>query len=563
MVVIALTATGATAWLTLRLTSQQFTEAAATDQQTAEDIVAQIASYGRGHGTWTGVSVEVKRLSDQTGKRIQLTAESGEVIVDSDNLAGHAARPTVGAPLLANPRPALVFSTDELRGDVYGQTATAIGNYRRQVLFNSCVTSNAPAGFTASADELSTGPGFPDPALEMRAKHGNEVVRSCALQALPSKEEVATTLELTRGCIDDPQRITCLRAVFAQRTDDVAPLPMLVHVGAVGDLDKTVVIWPVAGAAGGIMLLVIVGTAVLSRRVLRPVELLTKASQGLGTGDLSRRVQVSGNDEFAMLASTFNHMAQSLQEGEDRQRRLVADVAHEIRTPLANLRGYLEALKDNVLPPSPALFASLHEETMLQQRIVDDLQDLALAESGQLAYHKSHTDLGDLLQSCRVAVEVAAETAGVQVFLHTPQPVTVYADPDRLRQVVGNLLNNALRSTGAGGTVTLSSGQTGDVATIEVTDTGSGIHPEHVPRLFDRFWRADAARTRSSGHSGLGLAIAQQITHDHDGTITVSSELGVGTTFTIRMPVASSLQGVGGSIMSIRSAVDRTSPKVL
>lgn len=558
MVFIALTATGATAWLTLRLTSQQFTEAAATDQQTAEDIVAQIASYGKSHGTWTGVPLEVERLSAQTGKRIKLEAESGEVIVDSDTLDGRTARPTAGAPLLANPRPALLFSTEELRGDVYGQTAAAIANYRHQILLSSCLTEkNAPAEYFTLDPGVTRAGGLSDLALEMRLKGDHPMVKECLLQALPTKEEITTTLDLVRECIDDSARITCLRAVFAQRTDDIAPLPLLVHIGAVGDNNETVVIWPIAAAAGGIMLLVILGTAVLSRRVLRPVELLTKASQGLGTGDLSRRVQVSGNDEFSMLASTFNHMAQSLQEGEDRQRRLVADVAHEIRTPLANLRGYLEALKDNVLPPSPALFASLHEETMLQQRIVDDLQDLALAESGQLAYHKSHIDLGDLLQSCRVAVEVAAETAGVQVFLYTPEPVTVYADPDRLRQVVGNLLNNALRYTDAGGTVTLSSAQTGDVATIKVTDTGTGIHPEHVPRLFDRFWRADAARTRSSGHSGLGLAIAQQITHDHNGTITVASELGAGTTFTISMPAASSLQraGVVTPVSSLPSAV--------
>jgi len=230
-------------------------------------------------------------------------------------------------------------------------------------------------------------------------------------------------------------------------------------------------------------------------------------------------------------------MADSLQRGEERQRRLVADVAHELRTPLANLRGYLEALKDGVIPPGAEVFASLHEEAMLQQRIVDDLQELALAEAGALAYHRTRTDLTELLETCRTAHRTAADTAGVALRVLANGPVVVPADPDRLRQVIGNLLSNALRATPSGGSVTLSaSGPTDGWATVAVQDTGAGIAVTDLPHVFDRFWRADPARGRTTGGSGLGLAIARQIVTDHGGHITADSHPGSGTTLTITLP---------------------------
>jgi two-component system sensor histidine kinase BaeS len=239
---------------------------------------------------------------------------------------------------------------------------------------------------------------------------------------------------------------------------------------------------------------------------------------------------------MAELGRAFNRMADSLQRGEERQRRMVADVAHELRTPLANLRGYLEALQDGVLPPSPELFASLHEEALLQQRIVDDLQDLALAEAGALAYHRGHTDLAELAETCRVAHAALAEAAGVTLSVRSTRPACVHGDPDRLRQVFGNLVRNALAATAPGGTVTLRVERGRQRAGITVLDTGSGIAEDDLPHLFDRFWRADGTRGRMSGGSGLGLAIARQIVTDHGGSLTVRSRLGEGSAFTVSLP---------------------------
>jgi two-component system sensor histidine kinase BaeS len=330
---------------------------------------------------------------------------------------------------------------------------------------------------------------------------------------------------------------SCLQLTFTERIADFAPIPLQVYLGARDD-SKGLSPGPVLAAAALVATFALAGTVLLSRRVLRPIGTLTSASQRVGAGDLAERVPVVGNDELAKLARSFNRMADSLQRGEERQRRLVADVAHELRTPLANLRGYLEALKDGVISPDPELFASLHEEAVLQQRIVDDLQDLAQAEAGVLAYHRARVDLAELLETCRTAHHARAETAKVRLTLDAPAPVYAHADPDRLRQVLGNLVTNALRATSPGGQVTLRVTGDLDCTTMQVIDTGSGIAASDLPQIFDRFWRADAARGRTTGGSGLGLAITKQIVTDHHGSIMVNSTVGVGTMFTITLPAA-------------------------
>jgi two-component system sensor histidine kinase BaeS len=241
-------------------------------------------------------------------------------------------------------------------------------------------------------------------------------------------------------------------------------------------------------------------------------------------------------------------MAESLQASEQRQRRLVADVAHELRTPLANLRGYLEALQDDVLHQTPELLASLQEEVLLQQRIVEDLQELTLAESGALTYHWADVDIEDLLCACVGGQHAQAEASGVLLDLAGVSQVgditagagavIVRGDADRLRQVVGNLVSNAVRAAGQGQRVELSARRDGETVRIEVRDTGCGIPADQLPLVFDRFWRADPARGRATGGSGLGLAIVRQIVLDHTGTVTASSEVGVGSTFTVTLPAA-------------------------
>ncbi len=236
-------------------------------------------------------------------------------------------------------------------------------------------------------------------------------------------------------------------------------------------------------------------------------------------------------------SASFNAMAEAVQRSEDRQRRLVADVAHEMRTPLSNLRGYLEGLSDGVVEPTRELFASLHEETMLQRRILDDLQVLALAEAGDLRYNRAPVDLADLVEAGATVHRAVAVEAGIALTVDVPAPVWVRADPDRLRQVLGNLLTNAIRYTDAGGHVLVRVRELDGEAVLTVRDTGVGMTPADLARVFDRFWRADPARQRATGGTGLGMTIAQRIVRDHQGRIEVTSRPGDGTTFTVHLPL--------------------------
>lgn len=269
---------------------------------------------------------------------------------------------------------------------------------------------------------------------------------------------------------------------------------------------------PIVVMVGTIVVTAIVSTVLWRRRALRPVR----------------------------------ELEDSLHRCAEHQRRIVADVAHELRTPVSTVRGYLEALIDGVVPADKKIFEALHDEAMLQQRIVDDLQDLTLAEAGKLTYHRDVLDVAAVLRSCATAADVATGAAGVRLTVRQIRPVQVNADPDRLRQVLNNLLSNAVRHTPAGGRISLDAGpgdKSGKVAVIEFTDTGTGIAPNDLPHVFDRFWRADGDRGHSAGGSGLGLAIARQIIGDHGGTISVSSTLGAGTTFTITLPAVRRPQG--------------------
>ncbi|RMI47341.1 HAMP domain-containing protein [Actinomadura harenae] len=337
----------------------------------------------------------------------------------------------------------------------------------------------------------------------------------------------------------------CADQVLQQRLEGVAPEPLLLWLGYGRETTALRAFQParVITAAVLVAVLVIACTVLLSRRVLAPIGALAVAARRLGAGDLSERVAVRGRDEIAELARSFNRMADSLQRSEAAQHRMVSDIAHELRTPLANIRGYLEALHDGVLEPDPDLVLSLLEEAVLQQRLIDDLQDLALAESGALRMLCTPLDVRELLETSRVAHRAVAESHRVELTVEAEAVPAVDADPDRLRQVVGNLVTNALAATPPGGRITLRASSAGGVVEIQVADTGRGIAPDELRHVFDRFWRADSARGRATGGRGLGLSIAQGIVQAHGGSLVAESTPGRGSTFTIVLPRA---DGPGG-----------------
>jgi len=282
-------------------------------------------------------------------------------------------------------------------------------------------------------------------------------------------------------------------------------------------------------------------TLALSHRVVRPVELLTAAARRMETGDLTARVNVASGDEIGELARAFNSMAGGLARLEQLRRNMVSDVAHELRTPLTNIRGYLEAAQDGVAAPDATWATNLYKEAMSLNRLVDDLQELALAEAGQLHLERQPIDMGGVARAALEAVRARAEERGLQLSLDAPSTEgmpLVEADPHRIRQVLCNLLNNALDFTPRGGQVAIVVQPDSQWVRVEVRDTGRGIAPEHLPFVFERFYRADKSRARATGGAGLGLSIVKQLVEAHGGRVWAESAVGAGSVFSFVLPVA-------------------------
>ncbi|MDA3627691.1 HAMP domain-containing sensor histidine kinase [Saccharopolyspora sp. WRP15-2] len=299
---------------------------------------------------------------------------------------------------------------------------------------------------------------------------------------------------------------------------------------------STVGVSRIAWTALAVLVVTVGLTAMAASRLVRPIDAITAAARRMGSGDRSARVRTSARGEIGELAATFNAMSEQIERTEQQRKTMVSDIAHELRTPLVNVRGWLEATQDGVATLDEPLVASLLEETLLLQHLVDDLQDLALADAGNLHVHPEPVHLGALLEQVAAAHRSRAEADGVELTAIVDGDPDLSADPTRLRQALGNLVSNALRHTPAGGRVEVRARQVADEVLIEVGDTGIGIDAEALPHVFDRFWRAEKSRGRRGGGSGLGLAITHHLVDAHGGRIEVRSTVGVGTTFTIHLP---------------------------
>jgi signal transduction histidine kinase len=290
---------------------------------------------------------------------------------------------------------------------------------------------------------------------------------------------------------------------------------------------------------GGLLAVAVaaVVTLFMSRRILSPAESLAHAARALSRGDFSQRVYVRSNDEFGELAIAFNAMAADLERTEQLRRNLVADVAHELRTPLSNIQGHLEAIRDGLLPAEPATLESIFEEVLLLARLVEDLQELTLAEAGQLTLIRQPADVVDIARRAAWAAQPPAEARGLTIETDVPdQPATAEVDPERIGQVLRNLLSNAITHTPEGGRITVELKDEGRELRVTVADTGTGIPADDLPYVFERFYRVDRSRVRATGGAGLGLTIAKRLVEAHGGTIGVESELGKGSRFTFTLP---------------------------
>ncbi|BDP44634.1 two-component sensor histidine kinase (plasmid) [Deinococcus aetherius] len=290
-------------------------------------------------------------------------------------------------------------------------------------------------------------------------------------------------------------------------------------------------------AALPLALLVATGIAwVSARRVTASVRTLQSGSGAIASGEYARRLPEGGQDELADLARSFNTMAGALERVEQTRVEMIGNVAHELRTPVSAVRGYAEAAQDGILPAGQALDA-IAREVAGMERLVHDLSLVSRVEAGRLDLSVVDVSLTDLLSQAQDRFALAFEDRRVTLQVDPPpEPLTVRADPERAQQVLANLLRNALRHTPPGGTVRVSGRAEGAGAAVSVTDTGSGIAPEHLDRVFERFFRADAARTRGEG-SGVGLTIARGLARAMGGDLSVRSVPGQGSTFTWTVPL--------------------------
>lgn len=289
-----------------------------------------------------------------------------------------------------------------------------------------------------------------------------------------------------------------------------------------------------AGLAVGAVGIVFI--ALISRRILSPVQTLGSAARRLGQGDLSQRVPASGPSEIRNLGDTFNTMAENLQAAEQQRRNQAADVAHELRTPLSNIQGYLDAVHDGLLEPDQATIATLRQQTTHLVALVEDLRLLAMAEAGSLALQIRPESLQDLLDASLEAFRPRADAKDIRLVLDIPADLPEVAmDHTRISQVVGNLLENAIVNTPEGGEVSVSAEIGGSTVTVSIIDTGPGIASEDVERVFDRFYRVDPSRARATGGAGLGLTIARQLIEAHGSAIWVESVIGDGARFSFTL----------------------------
>jgi two-component system sensor histidine kinase BaeS len=620
MVAIAVAAVGATAWLTSRGTADRLRDDVEQTLEVDSYIYDQLLVYANSHVDWSQVEGLVGNLAAQTGRRIALTTPRGEVIVDSARLDGGGATPLPDRPAaVVDPlNPAISFigfppadgeivdsSTDTMMsGPTYTLTPEetadrlAIAEEAADCLDDAGVANEVVVDEESGAVDIEVSDADEDDDVDDgEIDRAYEDCVDPAMYAPGAAEAAALAAEedLIRACLDDhgveytvtegddlvpstamvdwddPEATDiydgCAAAAQRELFDPTMADPARLYLGT-GERSALQMLDAGGGrtlaAASVVALLAVAVTVMVSRRLLRPVAALTTAAHRMAGGELAQRVDVRGADELAGLARSFNAMADAVATNEEQRRRLVNDVAHELRTPLANIRGYVEAALDGVTPSDDRLLASLHEEAVLLQRLVDDLQTLALAESRRLVLHPEPVDLGALADQVVAAHRAQAGASGIELVVEREgeEDVTVDADAARLRQALGNLVTNALRYSSPGDRVTLRVGTDGvaggrgadgvegvvgvdradggdgrgDAAVVEVIDTGIGIAPEDLSHVFDRFWRADSSRARHTGGSGLGLAICSQLVEAHGGRVTAASTPGEGSTFAIHLP---------------------------
>lgn len=573
--VISLLSIGATAWLTVRGTSLAIEQE--RGQVLADDAAIQdtLTAFAASHRSWEGVERIVRELAVRTGRGIVLTTRTRRPITTSDRERAGDLPVNASAvidPLHVTAHPGQGIDPEQQISRI---DPRAVGPYRLPADEQAELHRLARAEVTCLTGKLGRSAyiveGFSGRPEVRLSRTETEAAPMCLSKELaaPTRTEAAALAELeglVRRCaerhhVPAPESVRInvrLRPEYQgseaeqtivdecaeegrreQLTGHVAPAALLFVTDSSRAAVRVFDLTPsgtlrIVGTTALVLAVTIALTTVIAVRLVRPLRALADAARAPDGQHI--RIPVTTKDETGYLAAALNDLSERRERTEEQRRAMVSDIAHELRTPLTNIRGWLDAAQDGIAEPDAALLASLQEEAHLLQHIIDDLQVLAAADAGTLHLSPREVRLADLIGQSAAAHRAGAKAKNVELIVYATGDPSVHADPVRLRQVIGNLLSNAIRHTPSGGRVALNAHPVPGGAELRVTDTGSGIRPADLPRVFDRFWREDTSRSRKTGGSGLGLSIVRQLVRAHGGEVFVTSHPGVETVFTIRLP---------------------------
>jgi signal transduction histidine kinase len=475
---VVIVVVGMVALFTSQITRSEFQRYVERDTQRNQRVLDALFKYYAEHPDLQNVQPVVSQIQRDLGERIILTDGVGKVIADSEQ--------------------ALIGQTIDCQLDIQAVIVT-LGQL-------SC--PDVPI-----MEPIAAGTGTSDHSGDILFI-GVPMDNTLVLQPDPAPQSaVSPMLPLT------------IRRVHGSGLDPIA-------AGFISAVNRSLVLAVVV--AGGVALLL---TAMLSRRILGPIETLTTAARKMEKGDLSQRVPVRSRDEIGVLTHAFNSMADGLTRLETLRRRMVADIAHELRTPLTNIRCHLEILRDGVVELDATAIETLDEEAQQLNRLIDDLQELAVVEARQMQLMRQPINLNETIGRTVAALQPLLSDKELAVIVDVrPDLPLVEADPNRVGQVLRNLLSNAIRYTPHGGTITVAAVADDRDVAVSVRDTGIGIAPEHLPYIFERFFRVDRSRTRATGGTGIGLTIAKELVEAHGGVLRAESMPGSGSVFTFTLP---------------------------
>ncbi|MFD9697757.1 ATP-binding protein [Lentzea sp. NPDC059081] len=549
VVLIAVCSIAATAWLATQLTKASIEREQGRELASDNRIYTALLGYAAAHRDWSEVDGWLDSLvKEHPNRRLVLVTKDGRTVADRGGDGGQlpATAAAVVDPLAVDPVLVPDAPADRIDARVLGPFRTPIAFRDREDTTGSLYCLRLVRREQSRLDCREGDLRF-DTAADFAALLDlEELVNAClARRALPPVDlDPDYTPALKQSVVQPPDEPAVAACVTSSRKEQLTPYvaaPALLYLSTPAGPPTTAISlsgneWQVAGAAAAVLLAAIGVAAVAGARITRPLRALTAAAHHMSAGGDIPPVPVRGQDEIAGLTRAFNTMAANRAQLEQARKALVGDVAHELRTPLSTIRGWLEAAEDGVSALDPALVALLLKEALVLQHVVDDLQDLAVADAGALRLTVEPVPVAAALEQVRAAHEPRATQAGVSVSVAADPSLVVHADAVRLRQVLDNLVANAVRYVPAGGSVTLAAVPDAGHVLIAVADTGPGISEDDLPHVFDRFWRADRSRSRSTGGSGLGLAIVRKLVEAHGGTVDVISTTGVGTTFRVRLP---------------------------